>query len=313
MARNQPPDEPRRGFLRGLMGAAGVFTAGMASAKTAAERREEPRKDIAEIGAGMKAVQVRDVSWAYRDKGKGPVALFLHPFFLNSAFWLDQLNELGDIRRCLAPDMRGWGRSEPVTDSKMDLYQYARDVLAFMDAVDIDTPVDLVGMSVGAFISGLVYEMAPDRVASLTLISSSFDFERNLPNERYQREMARIAVVEGRDTMFRRFDEYIDGPDSTLHVRARYKQMLLEARTEMLVAQLMGSGSTPPRPDLPGKVKVPVLIPAGTQDSVISMEAFKKSASAFPNATVVPVEGAGRLVPLEAPGEFNAVLRRFWA
>lgn len=260
----------------------------------------------------MRSVQVRNVAWAYRDKGAGQPAVFLHPFFLNSNFWLDQINGLSDIRRCIAPDMRGWGRSEPVTDSRMDLYQYARDVIEFMDAVGVDGKVDLIGMSVGGFIAGLVYDMAPDRVSSLTFISNSFDFERDLANERYQQTMARMAVVEGRDAVFRRFDEYIDGPDTTLHMRARYKQMLLEARTEMMVAQLQSSGKTPPRPDLPGKVKVPVLIPAGTADEIISMEAFEKIAAGFPDATVVPIKGAGRLIPIEAPEEFNAALRKFW-
>lgn len=308
MSNDKKTNSERRGFLRGLAGGAGLVAgAGMATEPAAAVSHAIDQSD-----AGLRAVEVRGASWAYREKGAGPVALFLHPFLLHSALWLDQINGLADIRRCIAPDMRGWGRSEAVTDAKFDLYQYAEDTLTFLDRVGAAGRVDVVGMSVSSFIAGVMYEKAPERVASLTLISSAFEFKRNLPYERYQQEMARVAVVEGKDALFRRFDEYIDGPDSTLHMRARYKQMLSETRTEMIVAHLTNSGSTVERPDLPAKVQVPVMIPAGTKDSIFSMEAFRKSASAFPDATVVPVEGAGRLIPLEAPDNFNAALRKFW-
>lgn len=290
----------------------GVGASSGLATRAGAEEHERADADSG-VDAGLRFVPVRDAHWAYRDKGAGRPALFLHPFLLNSAFWIDQLNDLADVRRCIAPDMRGWGRSEPVSDTRLDLGTYARDVLTFLDQIGVTEPVDVVGMSVSSFISGLVYELAPERIASLTLISSVFDFERNLPYERYQREMARTVVVEGHDALFRRFDEYIDGPNSSLHMRARYKQMLLDSRVEMIVAHLTGSGTTPARPDLPGKIKVPVLIPAGTEDSVISMEQFEQNARAFPNATVVAIEGAGRLIPLEASSRFSAALRRFWA
>ena len=42
------------------------------------------------------------------------------------------------------------------------------------------------------------------------------------------------------------------------------------------------------------------------------MGAFRENAAGFPDARVVPVEGAGRLIPLEAPENFNRALRDFW-
>jgi pimeloyl-ACP methyl ester carboxylesterase len=296
----------RARVLRAGVAGAALMAVPATAAAASSPKRGQPGPD------GMYAVQVRDVSWAYRDKGSGPPAVLLHSFLLSSNLWLDQLSGLADIRRCIAPDMRGWGRSEPVTDTFPDPDQYAADIVTFLDALRITEPVDLVGLSVGAFIAGLVYERIPNRVASLTLLSGTFDFPRDLPYERYQREVARLAVVEGKDTVFRRFDEYIDGPASSLHIRARYHQMLLDTRTEMLVAFLTSTGRTPPRPDLPAKIKVPVLLPIGGEDVVITPERADAMAKTFPNAEVVRVKGAGRLLSLEAPGELNAALRAFW-
>lgn len=261
---------------------------------------------------GLFAASVRGVSWAYRDKGSGPPAVFLHSFLLNSNLWLDQLHGLGDIRRCIAPDLRGWGESEPVTDAHPDPVAYAQDVVEFLDRIGVDGPVDLVGLSVGAFIAGLVYEKIPDRVASITLISSTFDFKRDPIYERYQQEMARLVTVEGKDALFRRFDEYIDSPTASLQRRARYHQMLLETRTEMIVAFLTSTGRNSPRPDLPATIKVPVLLPVGTDDVVITPDRADQMARAFPLARVVRLKGAGRLLPLESPEELNTALREFW-
>lgn len=261
---------------------------------------------------GLHAVQVRDAMWGYRSKGSGPPAVLLHGFFLHSAVWLDQLDGLSDIRRVIAPDLRGWGSSEPVTDNPLDYSQYAADIVTFLEAIGVEGKVDLVGMSATAFIAGLVYEQIPDRVASLTLISGNFALGSNPAYKRYQQELARLIVVEGKDVLFRRFDEYIDGPVNSLHARARYKQMILDNRTEMFVAFLTGTGLNKGRPDLPGKVRVPVLLPVGTADIVFTPEDVERMSSGFPDARVVQIETAGRLLPLESPAELNQALREFW-
>ncbi len=283
-----------------------LLGAAMATAQAA------PANELRAGPDGLFAVSVGDTQWGYRSKGSGPPAVLLHGFFLHSALWLDQLNDLSDIRRVIAPDLRGWGSSEPVTDLPLDYDQYAEDIVTFMDAIGVEEKIDLVGMSATAFIAGLVYERIPDRVASVTLISGNFDLGSNPAYKRYQQELARLVVVEGKDVLFRRFDEYIDGPVNSLHARARYKQMILDTRTEMFVAFFAGTGLTKGRPDLPGKVQVPVLLPVGTADIVFTPEDVERMSSRFPDARVVQIKTAGRLLPLESPAELNSALRDFW-
>lgn len=307
----------RRNLIKSLAAGIGATSMMSAASVTASEDLKQNPLNNGNSGQrmqtdGYKAVQIRDAMWAYKDRGDGPPALFLHSFLLSSNLWLDQINGLKDMRRCIAPDMRGWGQSEPVTDEAPDLYKYAEDVIEFLDKINIREPVDIVGLSVGAFISGLVYEMAPEKVNSLTLISGSFKFKPNPVYQRYQREMARLVVVEGKDALFRRFDEYIDGKNPSLHNRARYKQMLLDTRMEMIVAYLTSSGNTKERPDLPAKIKVPVLLPMGTDDSIFSTEQIEKLSADYPNARTGAVKGAGRLIPMENPDQLNAMLKEFW-
>ena len=81
---------------------------------------------------------------------------------------------------------------------------------------------------------------------------------------------------------------------------------------KMIVAFLTSTGQNQPRPDLPGKIRVPVLLPVGTDDVVITPERADQMARTFPDARVVRLKGAGRLLPLESPEEFNGALRQLW-
>src|SRR3972149_3767116 len=49
----------------------------------------------------------------YREAGEGPLAVFVHGFPLDHSVWLDQLKGLAHVRRCVALDLRGFGKSDP--------------------------------------------------------------------------------------------------------------------------------------------------------------------------------------------------------
>jgi len=49
---------------------------------------------------------------AYVERGRGPVALFLHGYPLNGFQWRGALERLHKYRRCLAPDLMGMGHTE---------------------------------------------------------------------------------------------------------------------------------------------------------------------------------------------------------
>jgi pimeloyl-ACP methyl ester carboxylesterase len=61
-------------------------------------------------------------------------------------------------------------------------------------------------------------------------------------------------------------------------------------------------------PDLP-TIDVPTLVITSTEDRLIPPEVTAPMASAIPGAVLEVIEGAGHLSNLEAPEEFNRVLR----
>jgi pimeloyl-ACP methyl ester carboxylesterase len=245
----------------------------------------------------------------YRTAGDAATghALFVHPFMHDGTIWLDQLGSLRDMRRCVALDLRGHGKSDPNTNPHIVDEEHLADLIEFVDS--FEGPIDLVGMAFGGNVCALIYEQRPHRVRSLTMISSNFlPGEPSEAGRRYTAELARLVTIEDKGVVFRRWLEYIMSPNATLFARARYRSILERTPTETMVA-FLGGFVIKPRPDLPAKLDLPVLIPVGADDGIIELGG---ALSEIPNLCVVKLEAAGRLLPIEAPEALNAALREFW-
>jgi pimeloyl-ACP methyl ester carboxylesterase len=257
-------------------------------------------------------VELGKATLFYREAGKGHPAVFVHALLTDSRTWNDQLLGLADRSRMFAPDLSGQGFSSQWYADKISSEAYADELLEFIDALQLRAPVDVVGLSGGGMIAALACAKRPAACRSLVLISTVFDERATDPaGVRYRAENARTVVIEGKDTLFRRFNEYIVAPGASLKARARYRTMLEQTPYEQFVAFLT-TGTEAPRGDLPARLKLPVMIPVGQGDGVLTPAMAEKTAALFPDARVVVLPSAGRLLPIEAPREFNDALRRFW-
>ncbi len=119
---------------------------------------------------------------SYIENGEGPAALFVHGVPLNGYHWRHALEGLGDLRRCLAPDLMGLGYTEVGPDQPLDFEAQAQMLGQFLDALAIDT-VDLVGNDSGGAVAQLLATSVPHRVRSLTL--TNCDTHDNWPPEAF--------------------------------------------------------------------------------------------------------------------------------
>lgn len=259
-------------------------------------------------------VDLADATIFYRHAGTGRPVVFVHALLIDSRLWLDQLGNLCEARRCLAPDFSGFGFSSPLRGDKVNQQAYADELLEFLDRVGVKGPVDVVALSAGGNIAAAAYLKNPARFRSMVLISTGFGGSGVLDaaTARYRAENARNVVIEGKDALFRRFNEYIVAPEASLMARARYKTMIEQTPYESLVAffnttEFGGSAS------LPGALKLPVMIPVGRGDSVLTVQGAERLAGQLPDARVVRIESAGRLLPLESPQQLNAAVSQFWS
>lgn len=106
-----------------------------------------------------------------RQAGSGEPLLLIHGNLSDGAAWAEQLALLGDGVHGIAPDLRGFGASEPApVDATRGLRDFADDLLALLDALGLDA-IHVAGHSMGGGIALQLALDAPRRIRSLTLVA----------------------------------------------------------------------------------------------------------------------------------------------
>jgi pimeloyl-ACP methyl ester carboxylesterase len=144
------------------------------------------------------SVQTESGRISYTEQGTGPVALFVHGVLLNGHLWRHQLEDLSDLRRCIAVDLLAHGDTEIAPDQDVSVTANAKMLKEFLDALHIDK-VDLVGNDSGGGIAQIFAALYPERVRSLTL--TDCDTHDNWPPEAFKPFLAMAAAGGLRGTL----------------------------------------------------------------------------------------------------------------
>lgn len=226
----------------------------------------------------------------------------------SAVWWPDafcaQLASLG--RYVIRYDHRDTGRSTSYTsgESHYSVEDLADDVVRVMEGCNL-TSAHLVGMSLGGFLSQLVVLKQPDRVRSLTLISSErlADTDPNLPGMdpsvlEYFETLGEVdwsnreAVVENQVTAWRLFSGSAHPfDDAAIREMARIDfDTTPDITTGFNHASLTGGDKWLGRLN---EISVPTLIIHGTEDPVIPYAHGQALQSAITGARLVTLEGSG--------------------
>jgi len=255
---------------------------------------------------------VNDINIVYDDCGVGPAVLLIHGFPLNRQMWRAQLEPIaGAGFRVIAPDLRGFGGSDaPPGGYSMD--GFADDLVALLDALQIERAV-VGGMSMGGYILLDLLERYPERIGAACFIAtkSSADDEEGRAR---RSSLAAQAEQLGANPIIKNFAELLFAPET-----AGLKPELIALVTSWM-------RSTPPSalaggllamrdrkdytPLLPG-FRQPSLVIVGTEDRAASHSALELFASGLPRCASRLISGAGHMVNMEKPAEFNETLLAF--
>jgi pimeloyl-ACP methyl ester carboxylesterase len=82
--------------------------------------------------------------------------------------WDAQISALAAQHRVIAPDLRGFGRSE-VTDGTVTMEQFADDLAGLLDALGVAEPVVYCGLSMGGYIGWQFYRKYASRLRGMIL------------------------------------------------------------------------------------------------------------------------------------------------
>ncbi|HEX6983736.1 MAG TPA: alpha/beta hydrolase, partial [Planctomycetaceae bacterium] len=113
-------------------------------------------------------VTVRGQPFSVDLAGQGEPILFVHGFPLNRRMWQAQTTAFAGTHRVIAPDLRGFGENAAPLPS-VTMEDYADDLAALLDALDVRDPVTLCGLSMGGYVAFAFVRRHRSRLGRLIL------------------------------------------------------------------------------------------------------------------------------------------------
>ncbi len=234
--------------------------------------------------------------------GAGELVLFLHGIRGNRRNWAGQLAFFSRRFQAAAWDVRGYGDSDDYDGPLQFDLHLTGDVLRVAEHFKA-AKLHLVGLSMGGRIARNFALRYPERLHSLTLISSTPGFDalsaegvKRFVNERRSSTPQSLQHLLGSKASRAAYEELLD---SVARIHPASYQKTLEAS----VAQDRAAPIE--------KINVPTLVIAGEEDTVYPPELARKMARRIPGAKLVMFELTGHLANLEQPERFNQVVLEF--
>ncbi len=249
----------------------------------------------------------------YEVEGSGPPVMLIGGLTSTVETWGRQRAALAARHQVILPDNRGSGRTRvPGDDGRRSIDAFARDVLALLDALDLER-VHLAGASMGGLIVQAFALAHPERLRSLVLACTMFGGPQAIAAD----PAVTAQLLEGTG----------DNADASLAVVAHPESA--EKRPDSLEFYLASKQAQPHSAeevakraqavavfdvaDQVGAIEVPTLVITGAQDVLVPPENSRLLAERIAGAELVEIDQAGHIFFCEQPEATNAALLDFFA
>lgn len=273
---------------------------------------EETRKQL----HGHEYIELSQGVTHYRLEGspRGKPIVLVHGGTIPIWTWDRQINPLVLAGyRVLSYDTYGRGYSDrPHVTYDRDLYLQQLEEL--VDALDFNTPFNLVGLSMGGATAANYTSVHPDRVERLVLISPVIHdfkvigiFKIPVLGE-FMARMAGVRVIQ------KRFASLGSDLEQFEHYAHLYKeQSTYKGFQQSLLSMLRNDAVGDYREEFSrvGKEAIPVLLIWGTEDQEISRTMIDSVQTAIPQVEFKPIEGAGHGIVFQKSEEITRLLLDF--
>lgn len=258
------------------------------------------------VGRGVDSVGI-----AYDDAGSGPVVVLLHGYPFNRSLWRAQVTALQENYRVIVPDLRGHGATA-IMPGPATMEQMAGDIAGLLDNLNIEQAT-IGGLSLGGYVALAFYRLFPFRVLSLILAATRAqgDSDEAKQNREVQAAKARNEGMEGiADALLPKLltaETVAKRPEIVKHLRG----MMASTNPEGAAAALQGMATRQDQTSFLSEIAAPTLILVGSEDAITPPADAELMHREIKGSRLEIIAGAGHVVNLEQPEEFNAAVLRF--
>lgn len=256
--------------------------------------------------------------------------LLVHGLGGSSLNWIEVMGELATRGPVIAPDLPGFGRTEPPTSRHARVTALPGFLRALLDALHLDE-VEVHANSMGGLISTLFAARHPQRVARLVLVDPALPGPRKQLHRLNRTTLAVFApfvvprlgrAVLGRLYSSRTTEQLLDESLQHVHadadrLRPELREVLLDnlrfgqdrewrldafaANSTSVVEAMLASSWVLRAVD---RVQAPTLVVWGDQDELIGRPVIDALARRRPDWPLEVLDGMGHMVAMEAPSAY---------
>jgi pimeloyl-ACP methyl ester carboxylesterase len=256
-------------------------------------------------------IRSNDAELEYYVQGSGPPVVLLHPFPAHHGVWTAVADVLSTRYRCILPDLRGHGKSQPGI-GPATMAKHAADLERICREEEIGKAV-FAGSSIGGYILFEFWRQHRERVAGLVLCNTRA--QADSPAARAARLQAAADVEQHGPAQFVASSiERLVGettrrnrPDLTEAAAAMMREMLVAG----IVAVQQGMAERPDSVATLASIDVPTLIIAGDEDVISTAEDSELMRREIRGSRMEIVRAAGHYAVFEQPAEVALLMRQF--
>jgi len=258
----------------------------------------------------MPQANVNGQTISYNERGRGLPLVLVHGFPLDNRIWEGQVAALSDKYRVIAPDLPGFGKSQPPKSFTME--SMADSLHAFLTEIKA-LPCALAGLSMGGYMSFAYERKYPTDLKAFILVDTKA--EADTPDGKAGRnKMIETARTSGSPAIAAAMLPKMLSPQSqqTRPQLVQQAKEIMEACPPQTIEYALAAmrDRNDFRDCLPS-VAEPTLIIVGETDAITPPPVAESMNKGIPHSKLVIVKGAGHLSPMEQPEQVNQALRQF--
>jgi len=275
------------------------------------QKNTSPSKDalITDNNATSQKVKVGDIDIAYKLFGKGDPVLMIPGFSMTKEMWGPILNDLSENHTVIIFDNRGIGETT-AGNRTFSMNQFINDTVGLIEALEIEKPIDVLGLSLGGMIAQELAMSHPEIVNHLIVVASSCGGEKSLPPQLSPRDLQSMQTGTANKSLFLHAlfpDNWIRENSDEINRTFALPQVSQEILLKYGEAVSKWKGSC----DSISNIDKPVLVITGTEDITSPPINSLKIAEKIPSAWLIQIDGGGHGVMQQYPETVDKIIEIF--
>ncbi len=269
-------------------------------ASTIVQARQSVRRGFA---------KVNNAKLYYEVSGKGHPLVLIHGGNMDMRMWDMQFNVFAKAYKVIRYDVHGFGKSDVPTKG----FSHTQDLYSLLKFLHVDRAY-IIGLSLGGRIAIDFALEHPEMVDALVLAAPGLSGYR-FSDESRERSWATIEAA--RDEGFAKATEmwlkspYMSPAMKNPAIKQRLQQLALENAHHWLENPYFERETKPPATQRLSQIHVPTLLIVGDRDIPDIQKIVDTLATGIAGAKKQIIHGAGHIINMENPEEFNQAMQSF--